>query len=67
MEIVKLYSPLEDLNIKKDLDNSPIWKNVIHADDLNEELTPGKVLFEYSIKFEGLKPIQVTDIKKITK
>jgi len=67
METVKVYSPVEDLNIKKDLDNSPIWKNAIHADDLEEELKPGKVLYEYSIKFEGVKPIQVTDVKKITK
>jgi len=67
METVKVYSPVEDKGIKKNLKGSPIWEKSIHADDLNEEFKPGKVLFEYTIKFEGLEPIQVTKVKKLAK
>lgn len=67
METVKVYSPVEDKGIKKNLQGSPMWEKSIHVDDLAEEFTPGKVLFEYKIKFEGTKPVQVSGVKKITK
>ena len=64
---VKVYSPVEDKGIKKNLVGSPMWEKSIHADDLDEELKPGKPLFEYTIKFDGTKPVQVNDVKKIAK
>jgi hypothetical protein len=68
MEIVKVYSPVDDKEIRKNLHNSPIWTGLrYHVDELAEAKRKHHVLFEYSIKFDGLKPIQVTDIKKITK
>ena len=67
METVKVYSPIEDKGIKKNLVGSPMWEKSIHIDDLAEELTPGKVLYEYKLKFEGLKPVQVSGVKKLTK
>jgi len=65
MKTEKVYSKIEDKNIKKSLNDSPIWKEAIHEDELAEVQEKGKPLFEYSIKFEGTKPVQVTDIKKI--
>jgi hypothetical protein len=67
METVKVYSPVNDENIKKDLDGSPIWKKAYHADELAEALKDNSNIFEYSIKFDGLRPVQVTDIKKLVK
>ena len=66
-ETVKVYSPVEDKGIKKNLVDSPMWEKAIHADDLAEELTPGKVLYEYTIKFDGPKPVQVNNVKKVAK
>lgn len=67
METVLVYSTVEDKEIKKNLENSPIWKNAIHSDDLEAEQKPGVPMFEYKIKFEGLKPVQVSSVKKLVK
>lgn len=65
METVKVYSPVEDKKIKSDINGSPIWKEAIHEDDVREEMDKGKILFEYVMKFDGLKPVQVTKVNKI--
>lgn len=57
----KVYSPIEDKNIKNNLQNSPIWKDCYKED----EEKPNKKMWVYSIKFNGLKPIQVTKVKKL--
>jgi len=67
METVKVYSPIEDKNIKKSIVDSPIWKPSIHEDDINEEHKKGETMFEYTMKFDGLKPVQVTKVKKLVK
>ena len=64
METVILYSPIEDKNIQKSLNDSPIWKHAIHEDELLDNINKGKTLFQYKIKFDGLKPVQVTSVKK---
>jgi len=64
MENIKVYSTIEDKNIKKNLNNSPIWKKAIHADDLGNVVDKYDIIWEYEIKFDGLKPIQVTKITK---
>lgn len=67
MEIVKVYSPVEDKKIREDMNNSPIWKQCYHIDELTVAKTKHAVLYEYSFKFEGTKPIQFTGIKKLEK
>ena len=59
---VKVYSPVFDKNIQRDINNSPIWKEAYHADEIGEVKKP---LTEYTIKFDGLVPIQVTKIKNL--
>jgi len=56
----KVYSPIEDKNIKRNLQHSPIWKNCYKED----ETKPNGMMYIYTIKFDGLKPIQVTKISK---
>jgi len=65
METVTVYSPIEDKKIKTELNNSPIWKEAIHEDDFATIQRNKKPMYEYKIKFDGLKPTQVTSVKKI--
>ena len=65
MESVKVYSPVNDENIKKNLDGSPIWKKAYTASELGEAKKTNATVYEYTIKFDGLKPVQVTDTKKL--
>jgi len=64
---VTVYSFVEDKDIKKDINNSPIWKSAIHEDEFVNVQIKDKPLFQYKMKFDGLKPVQVSKIKKITK
>ncbi len=65
MEIIKVYSPVEDKEIRSNLNNSPIWKKAYHEDELPEANKKHAHMFEYSIKFDGLKPVQVTNGPKV--
>ena len=67
MENVTIYSPINDEKIKRDINGSPIWKNSYHADELSVAQEKHEVLYEYKMKFEGVKPIQVTSVKKVAK
>jgi len=67
MEIVKVYSPVEDKKIENDFINSPIWKQAYHAEDLKEAEKKFPQMFEYSFKFEGLEPVQFTGAKKVAR
>jgi len=69
MEIVKVYSPVEDKDIRNNLNGSPIWKKAYHADEYKEAMVSKNysTMFEYTIKFNGLQPMQVTNVKKLAK
>ncbi len=68
MEIVKVYSPVYDKDIRKNINGSPIWQTLrYHESELTEAKKKHPVLYEYSIKFDGLKIIMITNIQKITK
>ena len=67
MENVKVYSPVEDNEIRKDLNNSPIWKKAYHEEEFMANPKRYPTWFVYSFKFDGLKPQQVTNIQKVTK
>ena len=61
METFEVYSKILDENIKKDVVNSPIWKECYHP----EEIDPDEDFYCYTIKFDGVKPVQCTKYKKI--
>lgn len=61
MEIIKIYSPIDDPDIKRNLGTSSIWKEAYHKEDMPTD----KAMICYHIKFNGLTPIQVTKIEKI--
>jgi len=65
METVKVYSPVDDKNIKNNLNDSPIWKQAYSEDDISKAKLKHSELYEYTVKFDGIKPVQVTKIKKV--
>ena len=62
MKIEKVYSPIFDKNIHKDISNSPIWNKAFKEDELQSRIG----ITEYTIKFDGLKPVQVTNLRKLS-
>lgn len=61
----KVYSPVNDIDIRKHLNESEIWKNAFKKEELTKEvLNKYPNMFEYSIKFDGLKPVQLTGVKQ---
>jgi hypothetical protein len=67
MENVNVYSPIEDKDIRTNLNASPIWKQAYHEDELPEAVKKFANMFQYVIKFDGLKPIQVAKVQKLAK
>lgn len=68
METVKVLSPVDDKKIRENIDNSPIWKGKrYHESELSIAEKENSVLYEYSFKFDGLKPVQVTGVKKLAR
>jgi hypothetical protein len=65
MEAIKVYSPVEDKEIRKNLNVSPIWKQAYHEEELLSADKKHSTMFEYIIKFDGLKPIMVNAVRKI--
>ena len=55
--ITTSYVPKE--NVQNNILTSPIWKECYHED---EELPTDKSLWVYTIKFDGLTPIQVLNV-----
>lgn len=64
METIKVFSTIDDKDIKKNLSDSPIWGDAYTEDELID-VDESKKVYQYSIKFDGLKPIQVTKVKRI--
>jgi len=65
MENVKVYSPVEDKKIRTEFQNSPIWKKAYTEEEYMENPKRYPYWFVYAFKFEGLKPKQLTDVKKL--
>lgn len=64
METVKVYSTINDPKIKTNLNESPIWKSAIHETDLASVEAKHNDIWEYSIKFDGVKAIQFLKSRK---
>jgi len=64
--VEKVLSTIE--NKGKDINNAPFWKDCYHKEDVTEEmLGNGKQWWEYYVKFDGVKPIQLTKTNKLRK
>ena len=60
LKVFEIYSTIEDRHIEKNLNDSPIWKNCNHLEDLESGFTG----FVYKISFDGLTPVHVNKIEK---
>jgi len=68
LESVKVYSPIEDKDVRTNLGDSPIFKGLRYTEsELAEANKKHAELYEYSFKFEGLKVAQFTGMKKLAK
>ena len=68
MESIKVYSTIDDKDIRKSKENlqkSPIWAKAYTSLDLPRIKETYPVLYEYSIKFEGTTPIMVSKVSKL--
>ncbi len=64
----KVFSPIHDADIAKNIGGSPIWGNCFKAEELTKDVldkNPG--MYEYRIKFHGTVPVQVTKIRPYNK
>jgi hypothetical protein len=65
METVIVYSPVQDKNIQQNLSGSPIWGEAYHESDLTDTQKKFASMYQYTMKFDGLKPVMVTKVKKV--
>ena len=61
MTTEKIYSPISHPSIRHDIATSPIWKGDLYHED---EERPDIPMYIYTIKFDGLKPVQLLNIEK---
>lgn len=63
MKIINVISPVLDSKIQEHINESPIWHNAYYEEDITDEVyRKYNSWYMYSVKFEGLKPIQCTKI-----
>lgn len=66
MTFEKVISPVFDKKINSNINESPIWKKAYKPEELTEEVrNMHPVWYEYTIKFDGVKPIQMTKMREI--
>jgi hypothetical protein len=66
METVKVYSPIEDKEIRKNLGNSTIFKgDRYHESEIEIAKKKHRILYEYSFKFKNTKLVQFNGVKRI--
>lgn len=62
LQIEKVYSNVYDPKIHSNISESPVWKQCYHETDLQKSTQQ----YVYTIAFNGLKPVQVTNLQKLT-
>lgn len=66
MTTEKVISPVKDDKINSHLNDSPIWKKAYKPEEITDRIKGmHPAWYEYTIKFDGLKPIQCTKFKEI--
>lgn len=61
MTVEVIYSPVRDDKMNSHIKESDVWKQAYHLEEITEEIRAKHPRwFKYTIKFDGLKPIQVT-------
>jgi len=68
MKTIDIISPVLDSKIQEHINESPIWHNAYHEEEITDEIYRKYNSWHmYSVKFEGLEPIQCTKISPYSK
>ena len=66
MTVETVISPVLDKQMNSHLNDSKVWKQAFKADELSEKIRGmHPAWYEYTVKFDGLRPIQMTKYKEI--
>lgn len=65
MKTEQIWSPIEDKKIAENLDTSKIWMKAFKPEEVTPTMLAATSWWVYTIKFDGIKPIQVTKIKNV--
>jgi hypothetical protein len=61
-----VLSPVLDKDLNKNLNNSPVWKKAYKPEEFTDELRLSKSKwYEYTVRFDGLKPVMVTKFRTL--
>ena len=61
-----VISPVKDEKINSHINESPIWKKAFKTEELTEKVRGmSPEWYEYTIRFDGLKPLQMTKFREI--
>ena len=61
-----VISTVLDKHVNTDINNSPIWKTAYKPEEITDEIRrKHKALYEYTVKFDGLRAIQCTKTKEL--
>jgi hypothetical protein len=62
-----VLSPVKDTEMSKNLGTSPVWKSAYHKEEVTDEVRKKhNHWYEYQVKFDGLKPVQLTNFKVLS-
>ena len=61
-----VYSPVKDEKMQSHLDDSEVWKQAYHEEEITEEdRRKHPRWYKYTLKFDGLRPIQLTKFEAV--
>ena len=65
MTFETVLSPIKDEKMNSHIKESEVWKNAFHPEEVTPEIfRKYPAWYEYTIKFSGLTPIQMTKMKE---
>jgi len=64
MTVEVILSPIFDKQFNKNVKHSTVWKNCFRKDELKEFKKKFNQIYSYTVKFDGLVPIQCTKFPK---
>ena len=66
MTFETVISPVKDEKMNSHLNNSEVWQKAYKAEELTERIKGMyPAWYEYTLKFDGLKAIQMTKFREI--
>ena len=66
MTFEKVISPILDEKINSHLNDSEIWKKAYKPEEVTDKIRGmHPAWYEYTIRFDGLRPIMMTKMKEI--